>query len=397
MEELITQYQALLRQKFPKFKRYLYDEIHWGSRLIGVKGARGTGKTTLLLQWLKEQNLPANKGIYISLDDIFFSQNDLKSVLVDFHEKGGEIVILDEVHKYPNWSTVIKNMYDFYPDLKIIFTGSSIIDISTQEADLSRRAVIYELPGLSYREFLALQYDLDLPKFTLEELIEKKDSIYTSFPADFKPLEHFEAYLQLGYYPFLFKEPATSQYRMNQLIRTVVESDMAQLKDFDIRNARKMLQLLYVIAQQVPFSPNISKLAEQTGIHRNTLNNYLHFLERAKLISLVYTAGNSTAILRKPDKIYLNNTALVFALAKDKSNRGNIRETFFYSQVSQMSEIELPKSGDFMVDNQYTFEVGGKNKTSKQIKELENAFLVKDDVAFGSGNTIPLWLFGFLY
>jgi predicted AAA+ superfamily ATPase len=397
MEELITQYQSLIRKNFPKFKRFLFNEIHWESRLIGIKGARGTGKTTMLLQWLKEQNLPPNKGIYISLDDIYFLQNDLKSILVDFYEKGGEIVILDEVHKYPSWSQVIKNMYDFYPDLKIIFTGSSIIDISTQEADLSRRAVIYELPGLSYREFLALRHNLEIPKFTIEEVIEKNNSIYSLFPANFKPLEHFSVYLELGYYPFLLDEPATSQYRMNQLIRTVVESDMAQLKDFDVRNANKMLQLLYVIAQQVPFSPNISKLAEQTGIHRNTLNNYLIFLERAKLISLVYTSGKSTATLQKPDKIYLNNTALIYSLAKDKSNIGNVRETFFYSQVSQIASIELPKSGDFIVDNRWTFEVGGKNKSSKQIKEIENSFVVKDDVAFSSGNIIPLWLFGLLY
>jgi hypothetical protein len=184
---------------------------------------------------------------------------------------------------------------------------------------------------------------------------------------------------------------------MNQLIRTVVESDMAELKYFDIRNASKMLQLLYVIAQQVPFPPNITKLAGQTGIHRNTLNNYLYFLEKAKLISLVYTAGRDTSKLQKPDKIYLNNTALIYTLAKDKSNIGNVRETFFYSQVSQKGTIELPKSGDFFVDNKFTFEVGGKNKKQKQIKDIENAFVVKDDVAFSSGNTVPLWLFGFLY
>ncbi|PKR79761.1 AAA family ATPase [Brumimicrobium salinarum] len=397
MEELITQYQALIRQKFPIFRRFLFDEIHWESRLIGIKGARGTGKTTLLLQWLKAQKLAPNKAVYISLDDIYFSQNDLKTLLVNFHEKGGEIVILDEVHKYPNWSQVIKNIYDFYPELKIIFTGSSIIDISKQEADLSRRAVIYELPGLSYREFLAMHYDINLPKLSLEEIVSKNDSIYSVFPSEFKPLANFKEYLQLGYYPFLLEEPLTSQYRMNQLIRTVVESDMAELKDFDIRNAHKMLQLLYVIAQQVPFSPNISKLAEQTGIHRNTLNNYLFFLEKAKLISLVYTAGKSTSTLQKPDKIYLNNTALIHTLAEDKSNIGNVRETFFYSQVNQINSIELPKKGDFFVGNKYTFEVGGKNKSQKQIKEIENAFIVKDDVAFSSGNNIPLWLFGFLY
>lgn len=295
------------------------------------------------------------------------------------------------------WSKVIKNIYDFYPDLKIIFTGSSIIDISKQEADLSRIAVIYELPGLSYREFLAMQYDLKFPKLSIEEILDKNDSIHTLFPSDFKPLAHFSEYLQLGYYPLLLEEPLTSQYRMNQLIRTVVESDMAELKDFDIRNAKKMLQLLYVIAQQVPFSPNISKLAEQTGIHRNTLNNYLYFLEKTKLISLVYTSGKSTSTLQKPDKIYLNNTALIYTLAEDKSNIGNVRETFFHSQVSQIYSIDLPKKGDFYVGNKYTFEVGGKNKTQKQIKDVGNAFVVKDDISFSSGNVIPLWLFGFLY
>src|SRR5690554_1802312 len=321
-----------------------------------------------------------------------------------FVQDSTSVILLNFCAKMPphrkavnRWSKVIKNIYDFYPDLKIIFTGSSIIDISKQEADLSRRAVIYELPGLSYREFLAMHYDINLPKLSLEEIVSKNDSIYSVFPSEFKPLANFKEYLQLGYYPFLLEEPLTSQYRMNQLIRTVVESDMAELKDFDIRNAHKMLQLLYVIAQQVPFSPNISKLAEQTGIHRNTLNNYLFFLEKAKLISLVYTAGKSTSTLRKPDKIYLNNTALIHTLAEDKSNIGNVRETFFYSQVNQMNSIELPREGDFFVGNKYTFEVGGKNKSQKQIKEIENAFIVKDDVAFSSGNVIPLWLFGFLY
>lgn len=397
MEALFNQYQSLIRQSFPEFKRFLFDEIHWSSRLIGIKGARGTGKTTMLLQWLKSQKLPPQKAIYISLDDIYFSNNSLKETLIEFHEKGGEIAVLDEVHKYSNWSKEIKNIYDFYPNLKIIFTGSSILDISKQEADLSRRAVIYELPGLSYREYLVLRHNLKLPQFSLSEIIENRSNIQAFLPADFQPLVHFSEYLKLGYYPFLLDEPQTSHLRMNQLIRTVVETDMAELKDFDLRNAKKILQLLYVIAQQVPFKPNISSLAEQTGIHRNTLNNYLHFLEQAKMISLLYTAGRSTAVLQKPDKIYLNNPNLIHALAEDKSNIGNIRETFFNTHVSHVAELSLPKNGDFYVDNKYTFEVGGKNKNKKQLEGIENGYVVKDDISFSSGDTIPLWLFGFLY
>jgi hypothetical protein len=397
MNEIITQSAALLRQKQPDFKRFLFDEIHWSSRLIGIKGARGTGKTTLLLQWLKSLKKTNQQAAYFSLDDVYFTKYSLKETLVEFHSKGGEVVVLDEVHKYPNWSQEIKNMHDFYADLQIVFTGSSIIDLSKQEGDLSRRAVMYELPGLSYREFLTLKGIGGLPIIKLNQIIENQEKIYSLLPENFKPLAHFSEYNRIGYYPFLLNEPETSHRRMNQLIRTVVEYDMAELKDFDVRNAKKMLQLLYIIAQQVPFKPNISDLAQKTGIHRTTLYNYLEFLNQAKLISLVYSAGRSTTILQKADKIYLNNPTLAYALAEDVTEIGNIRETFFFSQVSQVASIELPKTGDFFVDNAYVFEVGGKNKTQKQIKGLDNGFIVKDDIAFSSGNVIPLWLFGFLY
>jgi predicted AAA+ superfamily ATPase len=397
MNEILTQSAALLRKKLPDFKRFLFDEIHWSSRLIGIKGARGTGKTTLLLQWLKSLKKTNNQVAYFSLDDVYFTKYSLKETLVEFHSKGGQIVVLDEVHKYSNWSQEIKNIHDFYSDLQIVFTGSSIIDLKKQEGDLSRRALMYELPGLSYREFLTLKGINGLKKCSIEEIVKNQQIIYDSLPLDFKPLEHFAEYNYIGYYPFLLKEPLTSHRRMNQLIRTVVEYDMAELKDFDVRNAKKMLQLLYIIAQQVPFKPNISDLAQKTGIHRTTLYNYLEFLQEAKLISLVYTAERSTTILQKADKIYLNNPTLAYALAENKANIGNIRETFFFSQLSQVSSVELPKIGDFLVNEKYLFEVGGKNKNKKQIQGLENAFIVKDDIAFSSGNIIPLWLFGFLY
>lgn len=226
---------------------------------------------------------------------------------------------------------MFKNIYDLYPDLKIIFTGSSIIDISRQQADLSRRAVMYELNGMSYREYLLLNHKLELPLFSLDTLLDSPLQLRNRFPVNFRPLEFFDAYLRNGYYPFVVEDADTVHLRLRQLIRAIVEVDMAELREFDIRNARKMMQLLYVIAQQVPFKPNISALAEKTEIHRNSLNSYLHYLEQAKLIALLHPTGNSVSTLQKPEKIYLNNTNLLYALADKQVERGNLRETFFYS------------------------------------------------------------------
>lgn len=397
MDTLLEQSEYLLSNTTLDFKRFLFDEIKWSNRLIGIKGARGTGKTTLLLQWLKQQDLPSAKAAYFSLDDLYFTNNSLKETVAQFYKQGGKIVVLDEVHKYKNWSTEIKNIYDVYKGIKIIFTGSSIIDISKQQADLSRRAVVYELPGLSYREFLSLKYNIQLPVFSLDKILKDTSAIKRLFPEYFRPLEHFKEFLQIGYYPFMMEDHETVHLKINQLIRTIVEYDMAELKDFDIRNAKKILQLMYVIAQQVPFKPNLVILAEKTAIHRNSLTNYLHYLEQAKLIILLQPTGKSTATLQKPEKIYLNNTNLLFALAEQKVDTGNLRETFFLSQVNQRLTVSVPSRGDFFIDNKFTFEVGGKDKSKKQIEGVKNAWVVKDDLEFPVGNNLPLWLFGFLY
>jgi predicted AAA+ superfamily ATPase len=397
MNTLLEQSAYQLSNVSLDFKRFLFDKIKWNNRLIGIKGARGTGKTTLLLQWLKQQNLPVSKAAYFSLDDLYFTNHSLKETVTQFHKQGGKFLVVDEVHKYKNWSTEIKNIYDIYADLKIIFTGSSIINISKQQADLSRRAIIYELPGLSFREFLLLKYKIQIPIFPFENILQNPLGIKKLLPNSFRPLEHFNEFLKTGYYPFMMEDVETVHQKINQLIRTIVESDMAELEDFDIRNAKKILQLMYVIAQQVPFKPNLVALAEKTNIHRNSLNNYLHYLEQAKLISLLQPAGKSTATLQKPEKIYLNNTNLLFALAEKQVETGNLRETFFLSQLSVISKIQKPKQGDFLVDNAYTFEIGGKGKSGKQIEGLKNAWVVKDDLEFPVGNELPLWMFGFLY
>ncbi|WP_281298255.1 ATP-binding protein [Flavobacterium limnophilum] len=397
MNVLLEQSERLTAITKLDFKRYLFDFIQWDSRLIGIKGARGTGKTTLLLQWIKEQNLATEKAAYFSLDDLYFTEHSLKDTVAQFYKNGGIILALDEVHKYKNWSVEIKNVHDFFPDLKIIFTGSSIIDISKQEGDLSRRALMYELPGLSYREYLSMRGIIDLPILRLEDLLFDSRAVKKNIPVGFRPLEHFSHYLNYGYYPFGLVDSSSVHQRINQLIRTIVEMDMAELKDFDIRNAKKLLQLVYVIAQQVPFKPNITGLAAKIGIHRNSLNNYLHYLEQAKILSLLFSAGNSTAVLQKPEKIFLNNSTLLSALAEQQPNIGTVRETFFLSQLLPLHKVQLPQKGDFFVNGKYTFEVGGRGKGQKQLEDMENAWVVKDDIEFPMLKTIPLWMFGMLY
>ena len=397
MNELLEQSEMLTVQVSMRFKRYLYHQIDWNSRLIGIKGARGTGKTTLLLQWLNEQGLSSSKAAYFTLDDLYFSTHSLVETAKNFYKQGGKMLALDEVHKYPTWAGEIKNIYDLYSDLQIIFTGSSIIDLAKQESDLSRRAVMYELHGLSYREYLTYNEILHVPPLSVHDILNPKNNIRNFFPKDFRPLEHFKHYLRFGYYPF-FRESAENYHmRLHQLVRTIIEYDMAELKGFDIRNAKKMLQLISIIAQNVPFKPNLSKLSEKSKIHRNSLANYLFFLEQARLIWLLHPSGISTATLQKPEKIYLNNTNLMYALTSETIAAGTLREVFFCSQLHVHHELSIPQKGDFMVNGKYTYEIGGKSKKASQIAGVRNAQIVQDDLEFPAGKTLPLWIFGFAY
>lgn len=397
MEDLLEISHRLISKVSLDFKRYLFKEIDWEDRLIGLKGARGTGKTTLLLQWLKQLDLLQDQKAYFSLDEMYFTSNSLVDTAKKFYQQGGKVLVLDEVHKYPTWSLEIKNLYDRYDNLTIIFTGSSIIDIARQEGDLSRRALMYELKGLSYREYLELQYGISMPSISLEALLFDKESIYRLFPAEFKPLAYFNDYLKFGYYPFYKNDQLGYYRRLSQLTRTIVEYDMAELKGFDIRHAKKMLQLLYLVAQQVPFKPNIQKLAQKTDIHRNSINSYLYFLQDARLIELLHSMGNSISTLQKPEKVFLENTNLLYALSEEQPSLGSVRETFFVNQLSLQHTVHHSPKADFIVDGKYSFEIGGKNKDQKQIIDLKDAWVVKDNIEFPVAKTIPLWLFGCLY
>lgn len=396
MENLIFKSKAIIQSTSLEIIRDKSQEIDWESRLIGILGARGTGKTTMVLQQLKSRFGLSDYAMYWTMDDIYFTSNSLIETIEKFRNRGGKLVVLDEVHKYPDWAKEIKNSYDFYKDIQIIFTGSSIIDMMKLDVDLSRRAVLYNLPGLSFREYLNFRRIAKFPKLKLENLIANHIELANEITAAIKPFEHFHDYLSIGYYPFFLENEATYHRRIEQIVRLVIETELQFIEGMDIHKTRKIHQLLGILARNVPFTPNISKLSEKIGIHRNTLTAYIHYLEKARMINSLYSEGKSISMLQKPEKIYLENTNLSYALAGPIVDIGNLRETFFLSQLQDEHEVSLPKSGDFLIDGEYTFEVGGRNKSHSQINQLPNAFIASDDILIGTGNKVPLWLFGFV-
>jgi len=397
MDNIIEKFNRKLNATSLKFVRSIMHEIDWNQRLIGIRGARGVGKTTLLLQYIKK-NLPIDgTSLYISLDNIWFTENKLINLTDEFVKKGGQFLFLDEVHKYPNWAQEIKNIYDDYPELKIVFTGSSLLEILNARADLSRRAVMYTMQGLSYREFLNLVLEIELPLFSFQDIVSNHIEIAQQINSQIKPLQYFESYLKIGYYPFFQENKQLYHQRIEEVINLILEIEMTLLRKVDIAYVIKLKQLLQIIAESVPFMPNVKKLSERIGINRNTLVSYLFFLQEAHLTKNLYKDAKGITQLQKPSKIYLENTNLQFTFSNANSNVGNLRETFFINQVNYKHQVEYVDKGDFLIDRKYTFEIGGSNKTTKQIKHIENSYLVLDNLEFGNSNKIPLWLFGFLY
>lgn len=396
MEDLNQKSKLIVSSTSLKMIRSKYDEIDWDSRLVGILGARGTGKSTLVLQYLKKAYGLSDRAAYWSLDDIYFSNHSLIETIESFYHFGGRFLVLDEVHKYPTWARELKNAYDFYKELKVVFTGSSVIDMLKLDVDLSRRAVLYDLTGLSFREYLNFTKNIQLPIFQLNEIISNHVDIANSILEKINPLAEFEDYIKFGYYPFFMEGTKTYHLRIEQIIRMTIETELQFIEGMDIHKTKRIHQLLGLIAQSVPFKPNVAKLSEKIGIHRNTLTTYLHYLEKARIINSLFAEGKSTSILQKPDKVYLENTNISYALAGANLDIGNLRETFFYSQVAERHQLSLPKNGDFLLDDKFTIEVWGKNKTDFQIKGELNSFLAIADLPIGSFNRIPLWLFGFI-
>lgn len=378
---------------------HIRPQIDWltqNERLIGIKGSRGVGKTTLLLQYAKKE-LYNEPFVYISLDNLYFTENSLLNFADDFSKNGGKYLLIDEVHHYPNWSRELKNIYDTYPDLKIVYTGSSLLHLTKGRADLSRRSVLYNLPGLSLREFINFSTNKKLPVFQLADILNNHVELSKEIWKEVKPIKLFNQYIEHGYYPFFVEGIENYAKKLNEILIHILEVDLPYSVGINYANINKLKQLLFVISESVPFKPNIEKLSERIGIARNTLKEYIHYMAEAQIINLLYADTKGISRLTKPDKIYLQNPNLMVALAGTTAEIGNLRETFFFNQLSVNHKVNYSKKGDFVVDKSNVFEVGGKNKTHKQIAGMEHSYLAIDGIEIGYQNEIPLWLFGFLY
>jgi predicted AAA+ superfamily ATPase len=397
MIELVKRHTALINNVETGFQRSIAARLPWNERLIGLKGSRGIGKTTLLLQHIKIVYGLNPDALYVSLDDPYFYNNTLLNLADDFVAQGGKHLFIDEVHKYSDWAVEIKKIYDYHPELKVVFTGSSLLQILNARADLSRRALTYTMQGMSFREFLQFKYKISVDQISLEDVLKHHTEIAMEIGKNFKPLKYFGAYLKTGYFPFYNNDDELYYKRLSEIINMIIELELPLLRKADMSKVPKIKQLLAIISQSVPFKPNITALANKIGISRNSLLEYIHGLSDAGIIKTVLKDAYGVSLLQKPEKLYIENTNYMYALKADETNIGNLRETFFLNQLSESHVVTYPDKGDFLVDGKYLFEVGGKDKTQKQIAGIDDSFIVADNIEFGVNNKIPLWLFGFLY
>ena len=389
MEKLQASFDAMLRSISTTFHRYMFNRINWDNRLLGLVGPRGIGKTTLMLQYAKEK-LNRNTTLFVNADDLYFSAHHLVDLADEFVKRGGTHLIIDEIHKYKDWARELKLIYDYHADLKVFFTGSPILDIHKGSTDLSRRAIVYSMQGLSFREYLEMFHHIKIPAYSLTDIIQHRAEL----PDKFRPYAYFQSYLEQGYYPFSKEDQFN--IRLQQVINKTLEVDIPQYAEMSISTTRKLKQLLIIIAQSVPFKPNMSSIATILGVSRNNLSDYFLYLEEAGLIAQLRDGTGGIRGLGKVDKVYLDNPTLIYSLGQDTSEIGNIRETFFLNQTRVEQKVITSAISDFQIAN-YIFEVGGKNKKQKQLQGSENGFIVKDNIEQGYMNVIPLWQFGLNY
>ena len=398
METLFRAYNRRLEETQTDYVRYLYSCIEWEERLIGIKGAKGVGKTTMLLQHIRLTFPDRTKAFYASLDNIWFSSHTLTELVEYLYTHGVTHLFLDEVHKYTGWVRAIKNIYDDYPQLHIIFTGSSLLEIDNAEGDLSRRLRMYTLHGLSFREYLDITGTAHLPALPLQDILANHMQLASSISRDLKVLPHFEQYIKTGYYPFFLETSSSESYyeRLQKVVSTVIENDIPTVENIEYETLQKAKRLLLLLAQSAPFMPNIANMCANLSTTRNQLIHLLSLLERAALIRQLHAQGKSLKALGKPDKILLNNTNLMHALGST-ADAGTARESFFSAMMSHSHTIHHAAQGDLQVDEKYLFEVGGKKKGFSQIADLPDSYVVADNIETGFGNKIPIWLFGLIY
>lgn len=386
---LITYMNEQLRRTPTEFQRYMYDKVIWSDRMIGIVGPRGVGKSTMVKQHILLQD-NRNEWLYVSIDHSYFADHTITELADECIKEGITHLVLDEIHKYLNWSRELKEIYDVHPDLNVIFTGSSVLDILKGQADLSRRTLIFKMQGMSFREYLTLFHNIILPVYTLEDILNSK----VVLPQDFHPLPYFRDYLKYGYYPFC--TPETYAIRLQQVIAQTVEIDIPQYAGMNVSTTRKLRQLLSVIARTAPVKPSMQNLSKELKVSKNDVPDYLLYLEKAGLLAQVRDDTGGFRGFGKVEKIFLDNTNLMYATGNENTNIGNVRETFFYNQMRVHNDVMTSKVSDFRIGD-LTFKIGGQNKGSQQLKSVENGFVVRDDIEYGYANIIPLWYFGLNY
>ena len=389
MDKLFEYSNKLVKEVDTRFFRYIYNEINWNNRMLGLIGPRGVGKTTLVLQYIRESLDPA-ETLYVTTEDFYFVDHRITQLADDFVKRGGKYLFIDEIHKYKDWSKELKLIYDYHKDLHVVFTGSSILDIKKGSADLSRRAVIYIMQGLSFREYLQLFHGIQSETYSLDEILSHK----VEWADVTHPLPLFGDYLKRGYYPFALEDDF--ELRLTQIINQTLESDIPVYAGMNVATGRKLKQLLSIISKSAPFKPNMSKIADMLSASRNNIADYCLYMEEAGMVAQLRSNTGGIRGLGKVDKIYLDNTNLINNLSGDNPNIGNIRETFFLNQMRVKNEVHTSPVADFIIGDK-TFEVGGKNKGSRQIKDVENGYIIKDDIEEGYLNVIPLWHLGLTY
>ena len=395
LQKLYKIQDRLLKSLDITYKRYIFKDIDFDDKMIAIFGARGVGKTTLLLQYLSELKDSNKNAIYISLDYPFLSGIDLLDLVEEFIEDGGEYLLLDEVHRYPEFSSYLKSIYDIF-DVKVIYTSSSATSLLNAKSDLSRRVSLYKLNGFSFREFLELNHHTTIKSITLQELLSSHIDIAKSISKDIDILKDFKEYLKVGYYPFYFDKQNSYFQNLVNIINLTIDIDLPSLGLIEQKYTYKLKKLLEVICESKPFEVNYTKISQMAEISRVKLYDYLQYLTDGELLLLIDSNQKGLKKLNKPAKIYLNNTNLMEAYCQE-IQKGTARETFFANQVSIKHNLHIPTQGDFLIDKTYTIEVGGKNKGYEQIKDIPNSFIASDDIIIGSDHKIPLWLFGFLY
>lgn len=390
MEKLFEKSRIRIAEVTTDFVRDIHDEIAWDDRLVAIIGARGVGKTTLLLQHIKLYDNAAT-ALYVSADDLWFTSHTLVELADTFYKNGGKTLYIDEIHRYNNWAVELKNIYDTYSGLKVVYTGSSILDIRRGGADLSRRHLEYNMYGLSFREYLILAYGIKLPVSSLEDVLSHR----VQFPVnEYRPIALFKEYMKMGYYPF-FRQ-INCHTRLQQVVDQVLDVDIPKYAELSLTTIEKLKRLMYVISQSVPFKPNYSKLGRDLECYRTSLSDLVLLLDKTQMIQILRDDSFGVSSLGKVDKIYLGNTNLAYALSDSEPEIGNLRETVFLTSVKPKYDVMSSSVSDFKI-GKYTFEVGGKNKKQKQIQGVDNAYVVKDDIEYGHLNIIPFWAFGFLY